>query len=181
MWFPSLYSYFLLHNFAKIMYFTIQKKCVLPGLIRDMRQSYEGTRRRCSLAVSTKHVKFLFSFGHAPPSTQLPPPRGKAKRNGPSIPVTSSLSLPYPQQCSFWKLLSLFRSPFVQSFQSTGPVAQRPPSKLCPVLAALDLVAPSRYRVCPVGSGDAGFPQHVRQSCTQESQCLNDRFQSCAF
>lgn len=57
---------------------------MLPRLIRDMRQSYEGTRRRCSLAVSTKHVKFLFSFGHAPPSTQPPPPGGKAKRNSPS-------------------------------------------------------------------------------------------------
>lgn len=43
-----------------------------------MRGQGEGT----ALAVSAKHMKFLFLFGHALPSTQLSKLGGKRKRNG---------------------------------------------------------------------------------------------------
>lgn len=42
-----------------------------------------GQGEGIALAVSAKHVKFLFLSGHAPPSTQLPTLGGKAKKNGP--------------------------------------------------------------------------------------------------
>lgn len=121
-----------------------------------MRRQGEGV----ALAVSTKHAKLLFLFGHAPhfPHTAPTSKRKSKKKNGP---LALSSILPgssYPISVPLGSSCPLSRVPFSsQSSPSALPHTDLPsPSPgviLCPALVALSLAAANRERACGMGVG----------------------------
>lgn len=119
----------------------------------------KGQGEGVALAVSTKHVKLLFLFGHAPLSPHtIPASKRKSKKFGPHVLSSTLPGSSYPISVPLGSSCPIPRVPFSsQSSPSALPHTDTPcPAPavmLCPGLVALGLAAVNRERACEVRVG----------------------------